>query len=232
MKNSNLFGSKKINSSKSLLKNQAYELLKNAIINNNLKTDKIYSQEFLSKSLGISRTPVREALLQLQNEGIICIYRGRGIQVITTTIYDLRDILELDWAIECKMAQLAAERITDENLCLLNKICEEMLQTVVNTNFNQFMEAYHQFHSTLAKASGNKKFVENIEVIHEQLLRSGVNYETKYLQEIVEEHKEIIVALNKRCSNTSFEAMDRHLNNNYFRIMDCIEKSSLVEYES
>jgi len=227
MKNSNLFGSKKINTSKSLLKNQAYELLKNAIINNHIKPDTIYSQEFLSKSLGISRTPVREALLQLQSEGIICIYRGRGVQVITTTIYDLRDILELDWAIESKMAQLAAERINEENLSSLSQICEKMSHEAKNEQLHKFIELDHQFHLTLALATGNKKFIENIENIHDQLLRSGIIYETSALLEIVQEHKEIVAALHKHCPHTSLETMNIHLNNNYVRIMKCIENSNI-----
>lgn len=229
MKNLNLFTYKKINISKSLLKNQAYELLKNAIISNELKTDTIYSQESLSKSLGISRTPVREALLQLQSEGIISIYRSRGIQVVTTTIYDLKDILELDSAIECKMVQLAAERISAENLSLLTKACEQMLKVIENKQLNQFMAVDHQFHLLLAQSTGNKKFIENIEIVYEQLLRSKVVYETKDLLQIYNEHKEIVEALHKRCPKASFAKMNKHLDNNHLRIMNCLEKNILAE---
>lgn len=228
MKTSNIFGSQKINTSKSLLKNQAYDLLKNAIINNHINPDTIYSQESLSQSLGISRTPVREALLQLQNEGIIQIHRGRGIQIINTTIYDIKDILELSDAIGTKVIQLAVERIDEHNLAKLSDICNEMNKKASAKRISQFMEIDHKFHITLTNATGNKKFIENIEMIHQQLLRSRLVYDVASLPEIVSEHNDIILALKKRSFQESVQAMYNHLKNNYFRIMNFYEKENSI----
>jgi DNA-binding GntR family transcriptional regulator len=209
----------KINSARSLLKNQAYEIIKEAIINNRIKPDKIYSQEFISRKLGISRTPVREALLQLQNEGVVIIYRGRGIQLATTTVDDLRDIFEMSDAMECKACQLAAERITVATLTELEEIHDLQLLAANREDTHEFMECDHKFHILLARSTGNDRLAESVKAIHEQLLRSGVLfiYNPQYLKIINNEHRTVLDALGKRSQEESVLAMRIHINGLFSR---------------
>ena len=226
MSNIDLFGTEKINTSKSLLKNQAYELIKAAIIENRLNPENIYSQDFLSKNLGISRTPVREALLQLRGEGLIHIHRGRGIQVIPTTIHDLNDMLEMREAIECKICQLAIGKIDQETLYLLENNCLEQKENITQNKINDFTERDHDFHCILAKASNNKRLYEMVEQTNEQIMRSGVllKYKQQDLRNIVSEHKRIIDALFTHCEKTAIEAMQLHFTGIFSRIAKCMEQ--------
>ena len=226
MSNSDLFVPPKINAAKSLLKNQAYDIIKSAIMNNHLKPDKIYSQEFLGQSLGISRTPVREALIQLQLEGIVHIYRGRGMQIVTTTQRDLRDILEMSDAIECKICQLAAQRITDEILQTLEEIYQRQKEEASKGQIDSFMEQDRHFHLVLATATDNKKLMESVESIHEQLLRSGifVIYNIDNLEMIIKEHRGVIDAMYKHCPVAALEAMRIHIDGIFSRAMHCISQ--------
>ena len=203
----------KINSARSLLKNQAYEILKKAIINNSFRPDKIYSQEFISRKLGISRTPVREALLQLQSEGVVIIHRGRGVRLATTTVADLRDIFEMSDAVECKACQLAAERITDASLSALKEMHEVQLAAAAKEDTHEFMKCDHKFHITLAYSTGNDRLAESVKAIHEQLLRSGVLfiYNPQYLTIINNEHRAVLDALDKRAQEESVLAMRVHI---------------------
>ena len=222
------FVPQKINTDKSLLKNQAYDIIKNAIINNKLSHDKIYSQEFLSKSMGISRTPVREALLQLQNEGMVKIYRGRGIQVISTTAKDLSDILELSDAVECKVCNLAAKIITASGIDKLEKIYEYQLQKANEKLVDDFMEQDRNFHLALALATGNKRLYESVDIIHQMIQRSGFfviynsNYENLYM--IREEHRKVLDSLKKGLSDESENAMRIHIRGLSKRAEECFAK--------
>ncbi len=227
MASNDLFGTEKINVSKSLLKNQAYELIKTAIINNRIKPDTIYSQGFLSENLGISRTPVREALLQLQGEGLIHIFRGRGIQVITTTQKDLQDLLEMSEAIECKICQMTAERIDDSTLSLLEDIYKSQEEDANDKKITEFMQKDREFHYALAKTTGNKKFAESVEIIHEQLLRSGIFliYQPECLPVIIKEHRKILDALHAHSASAAIEAMFQHIQGIFARAM---ESSSIM----
>ena len=87
-----LLGTRKIHTE--TYKNQADDLIKNAILYNRFRVDAIYSQEAICTELGISRTPVREALLELQKEGYVSFARGKGVKVVPVTEQDAGDILE------------------------------------------------------------------------------------------------------------------------------------------
>lgn len=218
----------KINTDKSLLKNQAYDIIKNAIMNKTLLPEKIYSQEFLSQSMGISRTPVREALLQLQNEGLIKIYRGRGIQIITTTAKDLADILELSDAVECKVCKLAPHRITPQILEELEKIYDQQTEKANDKLVNDFMEQDRHFHLTLAMATGNRRLYESVDLIHQLIQRSGFfviyNYNHENLHMILKEHRNVIDALKNALPHEAEEAMRVHIKGLSKRAEECFEK--------
>ena len=230
MNTSDFFVPAKINTAKSLLKNQAYAIIKSAIINNHLQPDRIYSQEFLGQSLGISRTPVREALIQLQLEGIVQIYRGRGMKIVTTTQADLQDILEMSDAIECKICQLAAQRITDKALQALEEIYQYQKEETAKKQIDDFMQQDRNFHITLANAANNKKLVECVENIHEQLLRSGifVIYNADNLEMILKEHRRVLDAMHKRCPVAALDAMRIHIDGISTRAMHCINQLEIV----
>ena len=102
-----LLGTRKIHTE--TYKNQAYDLIKNAILYNRFRVDAIYSQEAICTELGISRTPVREALLELQKEGYVSFARGKGVKVVPVTEQDAGDILEARIFLESHNAKLAAE---------------------------------------------------------------------------------------------------------------------------
>ena len=91
-------------------KEQAYRLLKEAILYQRFQADTIYSQEAICQELGISRTPVREALLELQKENYIRFCRGKGIQIVSLDDQAIHDILEMRIYLEMAGAELAAQR--------------------------------------------------------------------------------------------------------------------------
>ncbi len=222
MSQTNLFNIEKINTANSLLKNQAYNLIKAAIIDNRISPNNVYSQGFLSSQLGISRTPVREALLQLQGEGIIHIHRGRGIQVITTSAKDLKDILEMSEALECKVCQLAAERIDSHAIAFLEELYLQQQELSNQKKLAEFMQKDREFHCYLAKTTGNDKLAESVANNYEQLLRSGVFviYKMEFLPAVVHEHRHILDAIQMRIPESSSDAMLAHMKGLFGRAME------------
>ena len=106
-------------------KEQAYELIKDAVLFNRFRIGAIYSQDEICEELGISRTPVREALLELQKEGYVAFARGRGVKVVPVTDEIAKDILEIRLLTEQNNAYLAAARANDQSVkdifnCLQN----------------------------------------------------------------------------------------------------------------
>ena len=98
------------------LKEQAIALIKEAIYKGELPPGKIFSHEQLSNWLGISRTPIREALLELQNHGLVIIHRGKGTEVTPLSRNDVREIFEMREALELKAFELAIERISEREM--------------------------------------------------------------------------------------------------------------------
>ena len=88
-------------------KKQAYDLIKDAILYNRFRVDAIYSQEAICNELGISRTPVREALLELQKEGYVSFSRGKGVKVVPMT----RQEVEFFWSHTMQNSPRCVERL-------------------------------------------------------------------------------------------------------------------------
>ena len=109
------------------LKEQAYKLIKDAIVYRRLKLNVVYSQDDLCSELGISRTPVREALIELVSDGLVTFVRRRGFKVVELTRKEALDIIEMRSDIEKFGAELAAQRITDGQLKRLEDKYNEML---------------------------------------------------------------------------------------------------------
>ena len=107
------------------MKQQAYELIKDAILYRRLQIGITYSQDALCSELNISRTPVREALLELQQEGYIAFMRGKGIQVIPVTRKRAQDIVEARYYLELSGARLAAQRRTAAQIEALEQLLLE-----------------------------------------------------------------------------------------------------------
>lgn len=151
-----LLGTRKIHTE--TYKNQAYDLIKNAILYNRFRVDAIYSQEAICTELGISRTPVREALLELQKEGYVSFARGKGVKVVPVTEQDAGDILEARIFLESHNAKLAAERGTDKEKLATMDCLSELKQNLSSLDSRLLYRIDHQFHRLVADASHNGWF--------------------------------------------------------------------------
>lgn len=203
-------------------KEQAYNLIKDAILFNKFRVGAVYSQEAICSELGISRTPVREALIELQKEGYISIIRGRGIEVTPVTEKDARDILEARIYLEQNNAFLSALRITEEEI-LEMKNCIDRLEKNLHTKDSEILyKIDHEFHKIIAKSTKNDWLFRETELILNNYLR----FENKSVYNnsidgsiVFKEHLDIYKAIEEKNPEKSKKMMNKHLVNSYNRTL-------------
>lgn len=196
-------------------KEKAYQTIKQAIIAGQLEAAKIYSINELSETYGLGKTPAREALVILASEGLIDPIPRSGYQVRPLSIQDMLEIFHLRTVLEVEGAGLAAEKITDSDIHLLeenNRQERELaLQSQTDLTSQSYRKGYNlnlEFHLTIARAAGNNRLSDLVEKLLNELER--VLAYDPYIAE-PEQHAEIIEELKRRDKLGSQEAMKRHL---------------------
>ena len=207
-------------------KEQAYKLIREAILYQKLVPDRIYSQEAICQELGVSRTPVREALLELQNEGYIVFCRGKGIQIVTLDDKSIHDILEMRLHLEITAAQLAAMRADEKDLEHIRTCLQEGFDNLKDKDkpkdFAQNYRLDHQFHRAVAQASHNELLFTTLSSVLDLYLRFEV--QTVYNNEsfanaIMDEHRAIYEAVAKHDQMKAAFCAQTHLQDAYRRTL-------------
>ena len=204
------------------LKNQAYRQIKDAILYRRLKLDVFYSQDDICSQLGISRTPVREALIELQSEGFIEFVRGRGFKVVEITRQEALGIIELRQEIEIFGASLAAERITDAQFDELKKLYQEMLDAGADSESSVLYRLDYKFHALIFAATGNSWLEELNVKLRENFLRIETQraFATRTAaKQVFGEHLKILNAMEARNPTEAKRAMKNHMKHTFKRTL-------------
>lgn len=200
-------------------KDQVYEYLKKAIINGELKTGEIYSEQMFADQLNVSRTPVREAVLQLKNEDMLEVYNNRGIMVKPLLLEDVQKIIQTRLAIEGYSIRYLAQRIeTSEAQAVLQQMqsCLEQEQTIPGQapNVYEFMKSDVGFHGLIVRFTQNEYFVKTMDMLHSRLEKATVS-SLKIKDRTaatLEEHQEIIRQIQSGDGEKAYEAFEYHMN--------------------
>ena len=206
-------------------KDIAYQTIKGAIIAGQLESAKIYSITELSNIFGVGGTPAREALVILSSEGLIEPIPRIGYQVKSLSIHDALEIFHLRSLLEVEGAGLAAERITTDDITLLeanNRLEQELVLSLqtdeTSHSYNEGYALNNEFHFTIARASGNNRLADLIEKTHNELERLLIydpsTAEVEKALASVRQHMEIIEGLRRRDKLGSQEAMKKHIEEN------------------
>jgi DNA-binding GntR family transcriptional regulator len=165
----------------------------------------------IAQSLNVSRGPVREAILRLENEGLVVISPHRGAFVKTIDPQGVLDLFELRLALECEAAALAAVRVTGEDLVKLRSLQRQSSQLVnaKNDGFSNDVDL-HNFIGTLSMNTALAESVKNVNMeLRLARLKSGSN--SQRASEAVAEHNEIIKMISVRDAEGARAAMRDHL---------------------
>lgn len=139
------------------LTERAYETLRKEIITCELAPGADVSEAELADRMEMSKTPVREALARLRNEGFVETFPRRGYRIVPMTLADMNELFDVRIIIEGGTAALAAERITDPELDQLEKLADASYDMSEDFSLERFVDSNRQFHSAIARASGRER---------------------------------------------------------------------------
>lgn len=182
---------------------EAYEGIKEAIINLHLSPGEFLSENNLAKALDMSRTPVREALKKLSNEGLVQIIPGKGVSVAPVSIKDLKEIYEIRKSLECLALNTSLNRITTEELDELESKWMNLISLLKNNedvDWRQVSRYDNQLHSMIVNKCDNDRLKDFVKILKQQILRYQV-MAAKALgnaEETVNQHLKIIELMKKR----------------------------------
>lgn len=207
------------------LRDVVFNTLRQAILRGELKPGERLMEIALANRLGVSRTPVREAIRMLELEGLVIMIPRRGAQVAQITEQDLNDVLEVRLGLEELAVRFACERITDEEIKALGLAVKEFEKKMGNNELSAQAEADVKFHEIIYGATHNQRLVQIINNIREQMYRYRIEYlkDVESRKTLVKEHYEICDALKRRDAESAVEKMCIHIRNQQEAILRSLE---------
>ena len=151
------------------LKEQVYDYLREEFRMHKLKPGAIINMDITSKELGISKTPLREALLQLEMEGFVTIVPRRGIYVNSLTIKEIREFYQVIGALEGSAILECAEKMKKEDIDKMARYNDEMNKSLDNGNFDLFYEKNLSFHNSFINLTKNETLVKIVNNLKKRL---------------------------------------------------------------
>jgi DNA-binding GntR family transcriptional regulator len=195
------------------LRDQAYEAIKHRIITCAYRPGAYLNENQLFEELGFGRTPIHQAVTQLQLQGLLTVIPRKGLIVAPVSLDEILQVAEVRLVNEMECVRLAAARITAGELAELDAILEKSSQAWHEHDIEQLMLLDRDFHATLSRAARNPILADILRVLHERSLRVwfiSLN-NPGHLQGVQAEHAAIVAALKSRAPDTAIAAMRSHI---------------------
>lgn len=188
--------------------------LQKDILTGKLKPGEKLTEQNLCKTYGVSRTPVREALRQLETDGLVENILNRGAFVIGMTDQDYEDMFELRKAYEIQAVKWAIERITEEEMDKLEETFEFMEFYTLRNDIEKMLTINNGFHQVIYEASHNRMLQKLLSSYQTFLKYKGMDsvYDDNYLSIVLEEHRAIFKAFKDKDVKAGALAMEVHIN--------------------
>ena len=197
------------------LRDVVFNTLRQAILIGELKPGERLMELHLADRLGVSRTPVREAIRRLELEGLVTMIPRKGAEVARITEKSMSDVLEVRRTLDALCAELACDRITPESLAALKKACDHFEQCVGTHDAKKIAEADVSLHDIIVEATGNQRLIQMVHNLSEQMYR----YRFEYIQDssqhdtLVKEHRIIYQSIVDKDKDTAAAAARLHIDN-------------------
>lgn len=210
------------------LRDVVFRTIREAILTGKLKPGERLLEISLSEQLGVSRTPIREAIRQLELEGLVVMVPRRGAQVAHMTEKSMSDVLEVRLALDELAVQLACERITDDEIENLRDACEKFEQAVDSADIRNITSADVEFHDIIFEASRNTRLIQMVNNLAEQMYRYRFEYikDDTGWQSLITEHRMITDAIAMRDAELARRAIHVHIKNQENSILRTIRRES------
>jgi DNA-binding GntR family transcriptional regulator len=195
------------------LTNRVAEAVRDAIADGRLTPGMRLSVPQLAEQLGASRTPVREGLLLLENQGLVAFEKNRGIRILETPLHDLEEIFTLRLLLEVPATRRAAAMLDDAGVAALREHLATMAARAKEDDESAFMAADRRFHDVLLRAAGNRRLADHVAALRDlvRFLGASTAGRSRTLGTILAEHEAIVGAIERGDAEAAALAMREHL---------------------
>ena len=206
------------------LRDVVFNTLRQAILRGELKPGERLMEIQLANKLGVSRTPIREAIRKLELEGLVLMIPRKGAEVAEITEKSLKDVLEIRRALEDLAVRLACEKITKDELKELKKAGDEFKKVLKSQDITEVAEADVRFHDVIYMATDNPKLIQLLNNFREQMYRFRVEYlkKSEVRPQLLAEHDEIIKYITEGNKEEASCVVTRHIENQALTVQDVI----------
>lgn len=197
------------------LRDVVFNTLRDAILKGELEPGERLMEVTLAQKLGVSRTPIREAIRKLELEGLVKMTPRKGAEVAQITLKDLTDVLEVRRHLEELAVELSCKKATDAELEELKQCHEVFKHKIESDDLTEMAVADVALHDVIYKITGNKRLIQILNNLREQMYR----YRLEYIKDedkrkiLVEEHEVLLKAISARDVKAAKEAIKQHINN-------------------
>ena len=208
------------------LRDEVFNTLSERILKGVYKPGERLMEIHLADQLGVSRTPIREAIRMLELEGLVKMVPRKGAQVAKISKEDLQDVLEVRKALDTLSVKLACERITEDEIKLLNNAEREFEKALASKDVREIAEADVAFHDVIHSATKNGRLKSMISNLAERIYR----YRFEYIKQqsdggktLMLEHREIMRCIESRDVESAVKATEIHIDNQEISISEQLD---------
>jgi DNA-binding GntR family transcriptional regulator len=223
-------GRRQIQRSRRTLATEVYDLLKWDILTCELLPGQMINESDLVRQFEVSKTPIREALKMLTQEGLVRSIPSIGYVVAPIDLDELQEIYDMQKILEAAAVERAIERITDEELDRLEKLVGESFILSDKESIIRWFKSNTEFHITIAEASGNRRLVEALRNVLEEMFRPGFLaelYSGLNTEVFIADHRRIVEALRRKDTKLAVEWLTRQSEIGITAVIDALAKRGL-----
>ncbi len=197
------------------LRDVVFNTLRQAILKGELAPGERLMEIQLAERLGVSRTPIREAIRKLELEGLVLMIPRKGAEVARISEKSLRDVLEVRRSLEELAIELACQRMTEDEVTELEQAQEQFKEAVSSGDAMRIAESDEAYHDVIYKGTYNDRLVQILNNLREQMYRYRLEYikDEDKRQILLLEHDNILKAVKQRKVEEAKEAMREHIDN-------------------
>ena len=197
------------------LRDVVFNTLRQGILKGELEPGERLMEIQLAERLGVSRTPIREAIRKLELEGLVLMIPRKGAEVAKISARSLRDVLEVRRALEELAIELACQRMSEEEVGNLQKAQEDFKNAIAEGDAMKIAETDEHYHDVIYEGTQNAKLIQMLNNLREQMYR----YRLEYIKDedkrkiLVLEHEKILKTVRERKVAEAKEAVREHIDN-------------------
>lgn len=207
------------------LRDVVFNTLREAILKGDFAPGERLMEKQLAERLGVSRTPIREAIRKLELEGLVVMVPRKGAEVASITGKDISDVLEVRATLEALAVRLACKKMSEHDLEELITVNDEFKKAAKELDVKTVIAKDVEFHDIIFHSSDNERLIGIINNLREQIYRYRVEYiyKKKSYADLVEEHDNIVEAIVGRNPKKAADTASQHIENQERSILEYVK---------